>query len=92
MAAKSKAGATSALAIEIDREAAASWNAYKFLRVLNDEDADGGAKLEAALGYAELVAAVDEDGLVKLTGKDNPQMAEVVEVVAAIIAEASPKN
>lgn len=78
--------------ITIDQEAATSWKAFKQLRVLNDEDADGMAKLDAAIEYAAIVAHLDEDGIVELAGGEDAQISEVMDVVAKIIAKATPKN
>lgn len=91
MTANDMAGA-SAPAIEIDREAASSWAAFKHLRVLNDENAEVVDKMDAALAYAGLVAHLDEDGIVEMAGGQSAQISDVMQVVAAIIAEASPKN
>ena len=98
MADKETAGA-SAPAIEvngnqvaIDREMASTWDAFKYLRVLNDQDAEGVYKMDAAMGYAALVSGLDEDGLVEIAGGGHAQIAEVMDVVAQIIAAASPKN
>lgn len=91
MGAENKAGA-SAPAIEIDHEAAQSWDAFKYMRVMNDEDADGLAKMDAAIGYAGLVSGLTEDDLVALAGGGSAPIAKVMEVVASIIAEAAPKN
>ena len=76
----------------IDHEAATSWAAFKHLRVLNDPDADGVAKMDAAIGYASLVAHLDEDGIVGFAGGESAQVSDVMEVVAQIIAKATPKN
>lgn len=89
MGAEGQAGAQ---APAIDREAASSWAAFKLLRVLNSEEADSIAKMDAAIAYAGLVAHLDEDGIVELAGGQDAQISQVMEVVAAIIAEASPKN
>ena len=91
MGAENQAGA-SAPAIEIDHEAAQSWDAFKYMRVMNDEDADGLAKMDAAIGYAGLVSGLTEDDLVALAGGGSAPIAKVMEVVASIIAEAAPKN
>lgn len=91
MGADKKAGA-SAPAYTIDQEAASSWKAFKYLRVLNDEDSDGVAKMDAAIGYAGLVAHLDEDAIVELAGGEDAQISSVMDIVAQIIADASPKN
>lgn len=78
--------------IAIDQEAATSWRAFKLLRVLNDEDADGMAKMDAAIGYAGLVAHLDEESMVELAGGEDAQVTDVMEVVAQIIAKATPKK
>lgn len=94
MGATKKAGANAPATfdIEIDRDAAASWDAFKLLRILNDEEADGMAKMEAAIAYAGLVSGLDEDGIVALAGGGSAPISKVMDVVAQIIAEASPKN
>ena len=60
--------------------------------MLNDEDADNLAKMDAAIAYAGLVAGIDEAAIVDLAGGEDAQIAAVMETVAAIIAQASPKN
>lgn len=95
MGATKKAGATAPATIEdlrIDQEAASSWRAFKYLRVLNDENADNLAKLDAAIAYAGLVAHIDEGTIVDIAGGEDAQISAVMETVAAIIAQASPKN
>lgn len=95
MGARKTAGATAPATIEdlhIDQEAASSWRAFKYLRVLNDEEADNLAKMDAAIAYAGLVAGIDEAAIVDLAGGEDAQIAAVMETVAAIIAQASPKN
>lgn len=95
MGARKTAGATAPATIEdlhIDHEAASSWRAFKYLRVLNDEEADNLAKMDAAIAYAGLVAGIDEAAIVDLAGGEDAQISAVMETVAAIIAQASPKN
>lgn len=91
MGADKKAGA-SAPAYTIDREAASSWKAFKLLRVLNDGEATAIDKTDAAIAYAGLVAGLSEDEIVDMAGGEDAQIEAVVNVVAKIIAEASPKN
>ena len=78
--------------IAIDRDASTSWRAFKQLRVLNDPEADSMAKMDAAIAYAGLVAALDEDAIVEMAGGEGAQVADVMEVVTQIIAKAAPKN
>lgn len=91
MGADKKAGA-SAPAYTIDREAASSWKAFKLLRVLNDAESSAIDKTDAAIAYAGLVAGLSEDEIVDMAGGEDAQIEAVVNVVAKIIAEASPKN
>ena len=91
MGAENQAGA-SAPAIESDHEAAQSWDAFKYIRVLGDEDAEPMAKMDAAIGYAALVSHLTEEELVELAGGGSAPIAKVMDVVASIIAEAAPKN
>ena len=92
MADTNKAGAIVPADLNIDREAAASWDAFKLMRVMADEDADAMAKLDAAVAYAGLVSGLTEDQLVDIAGGGRAPIARVMEVVAAIVAEAAPKN
>ncbi len=97
MAKTTKAGAADVASvnghdISIDREAATSWDAFRLLRILNDEGAESIAKMEAAIAYAALVSGLTEDGIVEIAGGGSVQVADVVAVVAAIIEAASPKN
>jgi hypothetical protein len=78
--------------LEIDQEAATSWRAFKYLRVLNGEDSDAVAKMDAAIGYAGLVAHMSEEDIVELAGGDDAQVADVMEIVTNIISKATPKN
>ena len=92
MAEINEAGAIVPAALNSDRDAAASWDAFKLMRVMADEDADAMAKLDAAIAYAGLVSGLTEDKLVDIAGGGRAPIAKVMEVVAAICAEASPKN
>lgn len=98
MAAKDKAGADApAIAINgvdvvIDREAATSWDAFKLLRILNDEDADTFVKMNVAIAYAGLVSRLSEADIVEIAGGGSAQVADVMDVVAQIVVAASPKN
>lgn len=92
MSGKNKAGAVVPADLKIDRDAAASWDAFKLMRVMADEEADPMAKLDAAVAYAGLVSGLTEGQLVDIAGGGSAPIAKVMEVVAAIIAEAAPKN
>ena len=98
MGATKKAGATAPAVvinghdIHVDTAKASTWGAFRHLRILNDEDADGVAKLDAALGYAALVSDLDPDAIAEIAGGDTAQMADVIGVAAQIIAAATPKN
>ena len=77
--------------VAIDKDAASSWNAYEYLKVLSSaEKAD--EKFDAALGLACVVTGLDKDGIVELAGGGTAQVEEVVKVVSQIITEALPKN
>lgn len=98
MAAKDKAGA-SAPAVEIngreiaiDRNAATSWDAFRLLRILNDDDADSFVKMNTAIAYAGLVSGLGEADIVEIAGGGSAQVADVMDVVAQIVVAASPKN
>jgi hypothetical protein len=99
MAAAGKAGADAPATVvvnghevAIDAQAATSWEAFRILRALNSEESDNIEKMDAALRYAQLVSGMDEDALVGLAGGMAAQISDVMEVVAQIIAAASPKN
>ena len=78
--------------VHVSTEAATSWAAFRLLRTLSAESADNIAKMDAALRYAQLVSNLDEDGLVEVAGGQDVQISDVMDVVAQIIAAASPKN
>ncbi len=98
MGTRKKAGAD-APAVEIngheiffDKDMASTWDAFRCLRILNDEEADAMDRTDAALRYAQLVSGLDEDAIVEIAGGGKTQVADVMNVVAQIIAAASPKN
>lgn len=100
MAAMDRAGADAPAAsvvingreVYVDQQAATSWAAFKILRMLNSEDADSFAKMDAALQYAQLVSGLPEDAIVEVAGGANAGVDDVFDVVAQIIQAASPKN
>ena len=78
--------------INIDRDAASSWDAFKLLRTLSSKDVDEMAKLEAAIEYAGLVSGLTEDEIADIAGGGRAQVSDVIKVVTEIIEAASPKN
>lgn len=76
--------------IAIDRAKAASWDAFKLVRKMQDGDTMD--KLDAAMEFASLVTGLSVEDIVGIAGGGSAPVEEVARVASEIIGAASPKN
>ena len=75
---------------EVDEKALGSWRAFNLVRKM--ESGREMEKVDAAIGFVELVCGATEDDIVEACGGDDAEAAEVIAVVFDLIKGCYPKN